>query len=75
MKVEKAYITVHGDPSVGIPDSYFEATCFIDTECYPDPTDATDTVEEFRKRLKAAYDFMEDMPVSVMFDFELGMED
>ncbi|MCF7634872.1 MAG: hypothetical protein LLF82_000338 [Dehalococcoides mccartyi] len=64
----KAFITIHGDPSVGIFDSMDEAEINNSQwELYPEER------EEVREILKQAWFDIYDCPISVCFDDECNI--
>lgn len=73
--IEKIFIEVRRDPSVGISNSGFEAEVFIDlgTISWYDEESKSEYLELFRGRFKDLYSDIEgdEWKVSVLFDFEV----
>lgn len=68
--IEKVFIHIKGDPSVGIKAADFEAEVFIDVKCYSNEIVST-VLEDIRKQFYILYTGMAGEDVVVLFDFEV----
>jgi len=68
--IEKVFIHVAGDKSVGINSRDFESEVFIDPKCY-DETEFPAILEEIRSKFHNLYFYMHGENVTVLFDFEV----
>ncbi len=66
--IERARITVQGDPSVGIPHGNFSMTLYWDPACVADPVSELGAM---RLLIGALYHTMSGESVTVTFDYEL----
>ncbi len=66
--IEKAFITYHGDSSVGIPSANFEATMFYDPNF--DGAGMDYDLEDIRTAFRNLYLVITGENCSVQFDFE-----
>lgn len=69
--IERVYLNMAGDPSVGIWPTSHQAEVYIDPSCMDDPKA---WLEEIRAGFAKLYELMEGEPVTVKFDFELDLE-